>query len=203
MDSYNEKKSENIKELKEEVTRRWYEDGLFEISIGITYLLLGSMILFYKMTPFRLLYTVIWILIYGTIAFIGGILLPRKLKAKLVWSKIGYSITKEYYPISFWVFLGLAFLSGALAVFSVAFLTSEVATLFFGGVFFFSGISQFFQAGGIKRFLYVSFIPLFAAGICALLGVFWKQSIVIIVFTVGCVSLIFGVGVYKRFKGGI
>lgn len=203
MSSLNEKKSENIQNLKKEVTRRWYEDGTVEISFGVTLLFLGLMILFYKMTPFRPLYTVIWILVYGTIVFVGSIKLPRKLKEKLIWDKVGYSITKEYYPISFWVFLGLSFLSGVLAVFSIVFFTSEVATLFFGGVWFFGAISQFFQAGRIKRFLYLSFFPLFVAVICALIGLFWKQSVGVIVFSVGCGFLFFGVKAYKTFKGEI
>jgi hypothetical protein len=200
MDDVSEKKSENMQDLKKEVTRRWYKDGLFEVSVGIVCLFLGLMVLFYRMAPFRPLYTVIWILVYGTIVFVGSIWLPRKLKERLIWDKVGYSITKECYPISFWVFLSLAFLSGVLAVFSVAFLSSEVATLFFGGVWFFGSISQFFQAGRIKIFLYLSFVPLFVAGVCALLGLSWKQSIGVIVFAVGCVSLISGIVVYKKFR---
>ncbi len=196
-----ENQQENIKDLKEKVARYGYQDGMVEISIGITYLFLGLMLFFYKATPIRPLYAVIFVLTCWGILFAGGIWLLRKLKGRFVWDKIGYSITRGSYPKTLWVFLGLSLLSAAFAVFSIRLFSPEITIASFGCCFFFGLISQFFQAGKIRRFLYISFVPLFAVGICILLGLFWKQSIVVMFISIGSVFIVSGVIVYKAFRG--
>jgi MFS family permease len=201
MDSSKQKKSGDIQSLKEDVTRSWYEDGMFEISIGITFVFAGLVFLGFKIKLLpRFLNSIIFAIIIVILGLIGSIWLPRKLKGKFVWRKTGYSIVKEPYPKSTLVFLGLSLLSGAFAVFGIRFISTEFAVFSAGFAFFFAYISQFFQAGRIKRFLFTSFIPLFAVGVCTLSGLSWEQSIAITFLVTGFVSLVSGIIVYGQFN---
>jgi len=203
MGDYKKKKPENMQDLEKEVVRYGYQDGVAEISIGIIYLFLSLALFFYKATPIRPLYAVIFILACGGVLFAGGIWLPRKFKGRFVWGKTGYYITKGVYPKLFWVFMSLSLLAVAFAVISVRLFPSEITIASFGGCFFFGLISQFFQTGKIRRFLYISFVPLFAVGVCILLDIFWKQSIVVMFLSTGFVFIISGFVMYKKFRGGI
>jgi hypothetical protein len=200
MNSVNEEKVESMQDLKRGVARYGYQDGVVEISIGITYIFIGLMLFFYKIKLNRPLYGVIFVLACWGVLFAGGVWFVRKLKGKLVWGKTGYYKIRESYPELFWAFMGLSILAAVSAVFSGAFFSVGVAVFLFGACFFFGLISQFFQTGKIKRFLYVSFVPLFAAGICVLLELPLKQSLVAMFLATGCVFLVSGIVVYKKFR---
>ena len=201
MSSLNEKKSENIKDLENEVVRYGYQNGVAEISIGIAYLLLGLMLFFYKPGPIEPIYAVFFALTCLGILFFAGTWLIRKLKGKFVWEKTGYYVAKGSYSKLVWVFLTLSLLSVAFAAFSVRLFPSEIAIASFGACFFFGLISQFLQTGRLKRFLYVSFLPLFISGVCIFLDISLKQSIVFMFLATGFAFLISGIIVYKKFRG--
>jgi hypothetical protein len=195
------KESENIKDLKKEVIRYGYQDGVAEITIGVVYLFLGLVLFFYRATPIRPLYAIVFVLACLGVLFAGGIWLFQKLKVKFVWGKSGYYVTKGYYSKLVWVFLGLSLLSVAFAIISMRVFSSKIAIASFGGCFVFGLISQFFQTGGLKRFLYIPFVPLLIAIACILLEISWKQSLVFMFLSTGFVFLISGVMVYRAFRG--
>jgi hypothetical protein len=195
-----EKESENLQYLEKKVVRYVYEDGTVEISIGIMFLFLGLILFLYWAMLFHPLYAIIFVLTCAGIMFAASIWLLPKLKGKFVWSKTGYYKARGSYPKSFWVFIILSILSVAFAVFSVRLFPAEVAIALFGGCFFFGFISQFYQAGKIRRFFYISFIPLFATGVCLLLDISWKQSIVVMFLATGLTFLVSGIIVYEQFK---
>ncbi len=201
MGDVSEKKSESMQDLKRGVARYGYQDGVVEISIGIICLFLGLILFFYKAKPFRPIYAVAFSLMSLGVLFVGGVWLLRKLKGKFVWGKTGYYITKGAYPKLFWVFMGLSLMAVVFAVLSVRSFSSEVTVFLFGFAMFFGLISQFFEAGKIKRFLCISFVPLFTAGICVLMGSSWKKSLVAVFLATGCVFLVSGIVVYKKFRG--
>ena len=200
LSSLNDKNSESIQGLKEEVSRSWYEDGMVEISVGITLLFLSIALFLYGTKPCRVLYDAIFVSAILTSLVVGTLWLPRKLKGRFVWNKVGYSVVKDPYPKSVCVFLGLSLLCGAFFIFSIRFLSNEIAILSFGFVMFFALLSQFFQAGRMKRFLFVSFSPLFIAVISSFLRLSWQQSVEVAISAIGCVSILSGVIVYKNFN---
>jgi hypothetical protein len=203
----NEKKSENIQNLKGKVSRSWYEDGMFEISFGIFMLFIssgwfvnGSRYL-PQILPKHLYITVrfLWLLLLiGVI--LGFIWLTKKLKKEFVWSKVGYSVTKDSYPKSSRIFLILAFLFLFTAVFGTDLLSPKIRIIATGFGLCFAYIAQFFQAGRIRRFLVFSSFPPVIAVINSFLGFSWEQNLYLIIFVIGVASIISGMIVYKNFE---
>jgi len=196
-----EKESENLQYLEKEVVRYVYQDGTVEISIGIMFLFLGLILFLYWAMLFHPLYAIIFVLTCAGIMFAASIWLLPKLKGKFVWSKTGYYKARGSYPKSFWVFIILSILSAAFAVLSAIFFSIKISMLSFGFVMFFGLISQFFQTGGLKRFLCIPFVPLLIAIVCILLEVSWKNSLVFMFLSTGFVFLLSGIVVYRAFKG--
>jgi hypothetical protein len=194
------KESENLQDLEKEVVRYVYQDGTVEISIGIMFLFLGLMLFLYWAMSFHPLYAIIFVLTCAGIMFAASIWLLPKLKGKFVWSKTGYYKARGSYPKSFWVFMFLSILSTAFAILSAIFFSIKISILSFGFVMCFGLISQFFQTGGLKRFLYIPFVPLLIAIACILLGISWKDSLVFMFLSTGFVFLVSGVLVYKKFR---
>ncbi len=203
MDSPNEEKAVNTGILKNEVCRSWYEDGMFEIGVGVLFLFialglyLGSR--FGLPAHFNLIVKLLWSAAYIGLGF-GTFWLVRKLKEKFVWRKVGYSVIKDYYPKSVWVVLSLIFLFVVFAMFSIRFLSNEITIFLFGLVITFAFVAEYIQAGKIKRFLFFSFLSILIAGVSSLLGITWRDSIFLMVYVLGCALLISGVIVYMNFR---
>ena len=89
MNRENEKKAANTG-LKNKVYRSWYEDGMFEIGVGVLFLfiVLGLYLGFRFGLPahFNLIVKLLWSAAYIGLGF-GTCWLIRKLKEKLVWDK--------------------------------------------------------------------------------------------------------------------
>jgi len=116
MDNAKERKEENIEDLKKKVHQSWYEDGLFEISFGICYLIVGLM---FVSPIMRFLHgsriSIVFLRLIVVLAIVGGsFLLIRKLKEKVVWNRTGYSARRDYNPkmvliLAFVIFLFFGF----------------------------------------------------------------------------------------------
>jgi len=203
MNSENKKKSENMQDLKEKVHQSWYEDGMFEISFGICYLIASLIFLspLIKFLPRSSRLSVIFLRLIVVSAIVAGTFwLIRKLKKNFVWRKVGYSVRRDYHPELVLVLAILSFLFLAFSMFGLHFLSSKIATFLLGFVMFFVFIAQYIQAGKIKRFLVLSPLPLLIAGVSSFLGVTWGDSLFLMIYILGCTFLVFGIIVYRNFK---
>ncbi len=203
MNSENKKKSENMQDLKEKVHQSWYEDGMFEISFGICYLIASLIFLspLIKFLPHSSRLSVIFLRLIVVSAIVAGTFwLIRKLKKNFVWRKVGYSVRRDYHPELVLVLAILSFLFLAFSMFGLHFLSSKIATFLLGFVMFFVFIAQYIQAGKIKRFLVLSPLPLLIAGVSSFLGVTWGDSLFLMIYILGCTFLVFGIIVYRNFK---
>jgi hypothetical protein len=203
MDGIKEEKSESIQGLKREVARRWYEDGMFEIGIGMLFLfiVLGLYLGFRFGLPsrFNLIVKLLWSIGYISLGF-AACWLIRKLKEKLVWGKDGYSVIRDVYsePVLIFMSLGLLFL--LISVYSSQFLIEEVRLSLTGLGLCFAFVAQFFQTGKLKRFLLFCILPIFVALINILLDVSWKQNLYLEILIIGFALIVSGTIAYKRFK---
>ena len=80
------------------------------------------------------------------------------------------------------------------------FLSSEVTILLTGSAIVFAYIALFFQSGKTKRFLAFSALTIGIAGVCAFMGLFYPQAIYLMLFILGCASLVSGFIVYGNFR---
>jgi hypothetical protein len=200
MNNENEKQTKNVEGLKKKVHQSWYEDGLFEISFGICYLISSLVFLspIIKFLPRSSNLSVVFLrLIVVSTIVAGTFLLIRKLKEKFVWSKAGYSVRRDYNPKMVLILAGVIFLFLAFYMLGLRFQSSKIATLFLGFVMFFVFIAQYIQAGKTKRFLLLSPIPLLIAVVSSLLGLTSGDSLFLMTYILGCTFLISGVIVYR------
>jgi hypothetical protein len=202
MDSSNEKNLKSIQNLKNQVLKFRYEDGMFEISIGVWALFVNFCYFIFKakLLPINRLTSSFLLCAVPLIGFIVYLWLMRKLKKKLVWDKAGYSVCKNYYSKAIWFFLCLSLLFTLFAVLSIRFLSSEITVLSLGLFLCSAYITQFFQAERMKRFLMYSILPLLIAGINVFLGLPWYSSFCLMLFIIGCASFVSGTIVYRNFR---
>jgi len=203
MNGENEREADKVVNLKNKVFQTWVEDGMFEICFGVCLLIVGLVFLspVIKFLPHSSRLSVVFLRLIVVSAIVAGTFwLIRKLKEKFIWSKVGYSVVKDYYPKSVWIVLSLIFLFLVFAVFSIRFLSNEITACLFGLVVSFGFVAEYIQAGKIKRFLFFSFLPILIAGVSSLLGVTWGDSIFLMIYILGCALLISGVIVYVNFR---
>ena len=203
MDNISEKKSESMQGLKREVARSWYEDGMFEISVGVLFLFiaLGLYLGFRFGLPahFNLIVKLLWSAAYIGLGF-GTFWLIRKLKEKLVWDKVGYSVIRDSYPkISVvFLFLGLFFLF--FSIYGHHFLTPEIRILSTGTGLCFAFVSQFYQAGKTRRLLFFCILPIFIAVVNIFLDVSWELNLYLQILVIGLALIASGSIAYREFK---
>ena len=197
------RQSANRNNLKEKVDRSWYEDGMFEICIGILFLfiVLGLYLGFKFGLParFSLIVKLLWSAAYIILGF-GAYWLIRKLKEKLVWDKAGYSLIRDSYPkVSVvFLFLGLFFLF--LSIYGYRFLIQPIRILSTGLGLCFAFVSQFFQAGKTRRFLLFCVLPIFIAAINISLDVSWELNLCLQILIIGLALITSGSIAYRAFK---
>ncbi len=202
MDNAKERKEENIEDLKKKVHQSWYEDGLFEISFGICYLIVGLM---FVSPIMRFLHgsriSIVFLRLIVVLAIVGGsFLLIRKLKEKVVWNRTGYSARRDYNPKMVLILAFVTFLFFGFYILDLSFLSSGISTLLLGLIMFFVFITQYVQAGKPIRFLILSPIPLLVAGINYILGLTPDDGLFLMIYILGCTFLISGVIVYMNFR---
>jgi uncharacterized Tic20 family protein len=202
MDSSNEKNLKSIQNLKEKIKSAWYEDGMFEIGIGVLTLFVSFSYFIFraKLLPANRLTRSFLLCVMPLIGSIVYLWLMRKLKKKFVWDKTGYSVGRDNYSKSIWFFLCLSLLFLLFAVFSIRSLSSEITVLSFGFFLCFVYITQFFLAGRMKRFLIYSILPLVIACVYIFLGLPWDSSFYLMLFIIGCASIVSGIIVYRDFR---
>lgn len=202
MNSYKEKKSENVQKLREKVNSSWYEDGMFEISFGVAMFFIGlgyfsPKIPFLPNTFPAIFFSRIIFIVIGVSSFFW---LNRKFKEKHVWGKAGYSIPSNDCSKSVKTSILAGFVFYLLALLGRRFLSSEVTILLTGSAIVFAYIALFFQSGKTRRFLAFSVLTLIIAGVTAILRIFYPQAIYLMLFILGCASFISGVIVYGKFR---
>lgn len=203
MSSLNEKKSEDIEDLKRKVHRDWYEDGIFEICFGICYLIVGLMFVSptVKILPHGPRLSIVFLRLIVVLAIVGGSFgLMRKLKEKVVWSRAGYSVRRDYNPKVVLILVGVIFLFFGFYILDLRFLSSGISAFLLGFIMFFVFIAQYVQAGKAIRFLVFSPIPLLIAGVNYLLGLTPDDGLFLMIYILGCTFLISGVIVYTKFR---
>ena len=202
MDELNEKKLEDVQRLREDVYKSWWRDGMFEISFGIVmfFIGLGYFVPKIPFLPNTFLAFFLSRLILIIIGVSGFFWLNRKFKAKYIWGKTGYSVPANDCSKSVKVSICFGFLFYVLALLSIRFMPSEVTLLLTGTAIVFAYIALFFQSGKTKRFLAFSVLPLLIAGVTALMGLFYPQAIYLMLFILGCASIISGFIVYGKFR---
>lgn len=202
MNEFNEKNLEEVQKLREDVYKSWWRDGMFEISFGIAMFFIGIGF-FVPRIPFlpnTFLSFFLSRLILILIGIFGFFWLNRKFKEKYIWGKTGYSIPSNACPVSVKISILAGFLFYILTMLSRRFLSSEAIILLTGTAIVFAYIALFFQSGKAKRFLSFSVLAILIAGINARMGIFYPQAIYLIIFMMGCASLISGIVVYSNFK---
>jgi hypothetical protein len=203
MSREDQKKAVNTGILKNEVCRSWYEDGMFEIGVGVLFLFiaLGLYLGFRFGLPahFNLIVKLLWSAAYIGLGF-GTFWLIRKLKEKLVWNKAGYSVIRDSYPkISVvFLFLGLFFLF--FSIYGHRFLTPEIRILSTGTGLCFAFISQFYQAGKTRRLLFFCILPIFIAAVNIFLDVSWELNLYFQILIIGLALIASGSIAYREFK---
>ncbi len=202
MDSFKEKKSEKVEDLKKKVHRAWYEDGIFEIGFGMLYLIVG---LVFVSPIMKFLHgsrlSIVFLRLIVVLAIVGGISwLIRKFKEKVVWNKAGYSARRDYNPKMVLILAVVIFLFFGFYILDLSFLLSGISTFLLGFIMFFVFVAQYVQAGKPIRFLVLSPIPLLVAGVNYLLGLTPDDGLFLMIYILGCTFLISGVVVYVNFK---
>jgi len=202
MDEISERKSENVEDLKKKIHRAWYEDGIFEIGFGILYLIVG---LVFISPGMKFLHgprlSMVFLRLVVVLAIVGGIFwLIRKLKEKVVWSRLGYSVVRDYNPKMGLILAGVIFLFFGFYILDLRFLLSGISTFLLGFIMFFLFVAHYVQTGKTIRFLVLSPIPLLVAGVNYLLGSTLDDGLFLMIYIVGCTFLISGVIVYIKFK---
>ena len=197
------RQSANRKDLKEKVDRSWYEDGMFEIGVGILFLfiVLGLYLGFKFGLParFSLIVKLLWSAAYIILGF-GAYWLIRKLKEKLVWDKAGYSLIRDSYPKISVVFLFLGLLFLFLSIYGHGFLNPPIRILSTGLGLCFAFVSQFFQAAKIRRFLLFCILPIFIAAANIFLDISWQLNLALQILIIGLALIISGSIAYRGFK---
>jgi hypothetical protein len=202
MNEFNEKNLEDVQRLKEDVYKSWWRDGMFEISFGIAmfFIGLGYFIPKIPFLPNTFLSFFLSRLIPILIGVFGFFWLSRKFKEKYIWGKAGYSVPSNACPLSVKISILAGFLFYILAMLSRRFLSSEAIILLTGTAIIFAYLALYFQSGKAKRFLVFSILTIIIAGINALMGIFYPQAIYLMIFIIGCFSLISGNIVYRAFR---
>lgn len=175
---------------------------MFEISFGIVMFFIGlgyfvPKIPFLPNTFLAIFSSQVILMVIGVFGFFW---LNRKFKEKYIWGKTGYSIPSNACPksVKISIFAGFGFCIFALL--SRKFLSSEVTILLTGTAIAFAYIALFFQSGKAKRFLAFSVLTLMITGINVLLGLFYPQAIYLMLFILGCASIVSGFIVYGKFR---
>jgi len=191
---------EEVNEIRKKVRRTWWEDGLEEIVWGAVLLFVsfGWFVLEAKMLSSNIYRVVqfLWAIIVIGCCFVGY-WIHRKLKAKYVWKKTGYSIP-SYNKLAR-VLLVVTFLFGGFLVFSYFLFSSRISVLFLGLAVFMGSLVTF-SSSGLKRFLVVGFFPLVIGIVGSIANLSLGTSLYLMVFVVGVVFLISGIRVYREFK---
>jgi hypothetical protein len=202
MNKAKQRRLENIEDLKKEVHRDWYEDGIFEICFGMLYLIVG---LVFVSPNMKFLHgshlSIVFLRLIVLLAILGGTFwLIRKLKEKVVWSRLGYSARTDYNFKMVLILTVVIFLFFGFYILDLSFLSSGISTFLLGFIMFFVFVAQYVQAGKSIRFLVLSPIPLLIAGINYLLGLTPDDGLFLMIYILGCTFLISGVIVYVNFK---
>jgi hypothetical protein len=202
MGEVNEKGLEDMQRLKEDVYKSWWRDGLFEISFGIAmfFIGLGYFVPKIPFLPNTFISFFSFRLILMLIGVVGFFWLNRKFKEKYIWRKTGYSVPLDACPNAVKFSIVAGFLFYILVMLSRRFLSSEAVVLLTGTAIVFAYIALFFLSGKAKRFLAFSVLIIIIAGINALIGIFYPQAIYLMIFIIGCVSLVSGIMVYRDFR---
>jgi hypothetical protein len=202
MNEVNEKNLESVQRLKEDVCKSWWKDGMFEISFGIVmfFLGLGYFVPKIPFLPNIFLSFFLSRLILMLSGVFGFFWLTRKFEEKYIWGRAGCSTSTNACPKSVKISIFAGFLFYILAFLSRRFLTSEAIILLTGTAIVFAYIALFFQSGKAKRFLTLSVLTFWIAGFSSLMGLYYPQAIYLMIFILGCASLISGFIVFGKFK---
>ena len=202
MSGLNEKNLEDMQRLREDVYKSWWRDGMFEICFGIAMFFIGlgyfvTKIPFLPNAFLAFFFSRFILIVIGVSSFFW---LNRKFKAKYIWGKTGYSIPANDCPKSVKISILAGFLFYILALLSRRFLPSEAIILLTGTAIVFAYIALFFQSGKTKRFLIFSVLTFGVAGFYSIKGLYYPQAIYLMIFILGCASLISGFIVFGEFK---
>ena len=175
---------------------------MFEMSFGIVMFFIGlgyfvPRIPFLPNTFSAVFFSRFILIIIGVSGFFW---LNRKFKEKYIWGKTGYSVPTNACPNSVKISILAGFLFYILALLSRRFLSSEAIILLTGTAIVFAYIALFFQSGKTKRFLLFSVLTLIIAAVAAILKLFYPQAIYLMIFILGCASLISGFIVFGKFS---
>jgi len=187
--------SKNISSLEKRVKSSWLEDGIWEILWGIWLLLVssGAFVIYLYKESSHLKIVGAAMVILGSIT---PILLWKYFRSRYSYPKGGYAILRNRYSTS----SNIAIVLGILFFLGYMFLSVWLKGLSLGFFLFFIFLSLYFSSG-LKRFIFVSSVPLLA-GIISLF--FNNPNEIILNFMVFCPTgialLVSGLKVFRGFR---
>jgi len=187
--------SKNISSLEKRVKSSWLEDGIWEILWGIWLLLVssGAFVIYLYKESSHLKIAGAAMVILGSIT---PILLWKYFRSRYSYPKGGYAILRNRYSTS----SNIAIVLGILFFLGYMFLSVWLKGLSLGLFLFFIFLSLYFSSG-LKRFIFVSSVPLLA-GIISLF--FNNPNEIILNFMVFCPTgialLVSGLKVFRGFR---
>ena len=190
----NELSEEKIEAIKNRVKASWLEDGIWEILWGIWFLLVSSgafvIYLYRESSPLKI--TGAAMIVVGSIT---PLLLWKYFRSKYSYPKGGYAVLRNKYNVS----SGIAVVVGLLSFLGYMFFSVQYKGALLG-LFLFCVLLAIYFSSGLKRFVIISSIPLFA-GIISFL--FKTPNEIISNFMVFCPAgialLISGLKAFRRF----